>query len=101
YEVHPYCALFLFINMPFNNLKNPIIQLFFDGYINFRPEVNQLKQLFEQIFYKNYQIKNFVLNQRSWPNISNEKKEKLVENFPSLKINILKELPYNLLKPDI
>ncbi|CAG8804227.1 27346_t:CDS:2, partial [Dentiscutata erythropus] len=101
YEIHPYCALFLFINMPFNNLKNSIIQLYFDGYSNFRPEVNQLKQVFEQIFYKNYQFNNFVLYQRSWPNLSKDKKEKLVESFPSLKINILKELPDNVLTPDI
>ncbi|KAF0460900.1 hypothetical protein F8M41_000521 [Gigaspora margarita] len=29
--INPYCALYLFINMPFNNLKNSIIQLYFDG----------------------------------------------------------------------
>ncbi|KAF0432450.1 hypothetical protein F8M41_005215 [Gigaspora margarita] len=76
--VNPYCALYLFINMPFNNLKNSIIQLYFDGYQNHRPEFDQLKQVFEQIFYKNYQIKNFVLRQYCWPNLLKRKKEKLI-----------------------
>ncbi|KAF0432452.1 hypothetical protein F8M41_005217 [Gigaspora margarita] len=57
-RINPYCALFLFINMPFNNLKNSIIQLYFDGCQYHRPEFDQLKQVFEQIFYKNYQIEN-------------------------------------------
>ncbi|CAG8709769.1 2596_t:CDS:1, partial [Dentiscutata heterogama] len=100
YDIHPYCALFLLINMPFNNLKNSIIQIYFDGYGNYRPEVNQLKQVIEQILYKNRQIDNFILYQRSWPNLSNDEKEKLVKKFPSLKINILKEQPYRSLIPD-
>ncbi|CAG8560176.1 25030_t:CDS:2 [Dentiscutata erythropus] len=78
YRIHPYCALFLFTNMPFNNLKNSIIQLYFNGHGNLRPEVNQLKQVFEQIFYKNDQISNFVLYQQNWPNLSNDNKEKLI-----------------------
>ncbi|CAG8505827.1 5765_t:CDS:2 [Dentiscutata erythropus] len=102
YDIHPYCALFLFINMPFNNFKNSIIQLYFDGYSNFQPEVKLLKQVFEQILYKNYQINNFVLYQRNWPNLSKDKKEKLEKSFPSLKINILiNKLPYASLNPDI
>ncbi|CAG8733144.1 15617_t:CDS:2, partial [Gigaspora margarita] len=76
--ITPYCALFLFINMPFNNLKNSIIQLCFDGYQNYRPEFNQLKQIFEQIFYKNYQINNVVLRQYHWPNLLNNQKEETI-----------------------
>ncbi|CAG8848758.1 6150_t:CDS:1, partial [Gigaspora margarita] len=89
--IKPYCALFLFINMPFNNFENSIIQICFDGYKNYRPEFNQLKQVFEQILYKNYQINNVVLRQYYWPNILKDQKEKLAKHLPSLKINMLRE----------
>ncbi|KAF0525399.1 tetratricopeptide repeat protein [Gigaspora margarita] len=97
--IKPYCALFLFINMPFNNLENSIIQICFDGYKYYRPEFNQLKQVFEQIFYKNYQINNFVLRQYYWPNLLNDQKKNLVKIFPSL--NILIERSRNSRKSDI
>ncbi|KAF0432451.1 hypothetical protein F8M41_005216 [Gigaspora margarita] len=100
-RINPYCALFLFINMPFNNLKNSIIQLYFDGCQNHRPEFDQLNQIFEQIFYKNYQINNFILRQCFWPNLLKREKEELVKHFPSLKINISRERSRYSLNSDI
>ncbi|CAG8632452.1 34060_t:CDS:2 [Gigaspora margarita] len=79
--INPYCALYLFINMPFNNLKNSIIQLYFDGCQNHRPKFDQLNQVFEQIFYKNYQINKLVLRQYFWPNLLKLEKEKLIPSY--------------------
>ncbi|CAG8564053.1 474_t:CDS:2 [Dentiscutata heterogama] len=35
-QINPHYALFLFTNTPFNNLKNSIVQLYFDSYMNLR-----------------------------------------------------------------
>ncbi|CAG8505255.1 13631_t:CDS:2 [Dentiscutata erythropus] len=43
-KINPHYALFLFINIPFNNLKNSTIQLSFDGYGSIRPK-NGCQQL--------------------------------------------------------
>ncbi|CAG8692426.1 25063_t:CDS:2 [Gigaspora rosea] len=60
--IKPYCALFLFINMPFNNLENSVIQLCFDGNQCHRPEFDQLKQVFEQILSERKISKNLSIS---------------------------------------
>ncbi|KAF0391972.1 hypothetical protein F8M41_010717 [Gigaspora margarita] len=89
-RINPYCALFLFANVPLKSFKHSI-RLYFDDY---KLELNLSNKIFTSIFYKSNRLVDFTLCLRSYSGLSIERKKIFLRNYPRLRINILNEFAH-------
>ncbi|CAG8526359.1 3381_t:CDS:2 [Dentiscutata erythropus] len=85
-RINPYCALYIFANVPLKSLEHSI-QLCFDYYDYSKLKFNPLNQIFESILYKSTRIVDFVLYTQLFHPFY---RTNLLRNYPKLRINILK-----------